>query len=132
MLKLLSDRRRETTIEYSRNFDYIGKMGWGFSFPSDELGNVDIATLQDAGRENYLKCIDPANPLKVVDRGVKRSEYSYVVPAVGQCQCGRNVTLDADYGDGIDCQCGRIYNLSGQELAPRAQWERDDPYYEQD
>lgn len=44
-------------------------------------------------------------------------------PAHGTCTCGEEVWLDHDSGHGIDCSCGRIYNQSGQELAPRSQWE---------
>jgi len=40
--------------------------------------------------------------------------------------CGRHVTLDYDNGHGIDCECGRIYNGVGQELAPRATWDTMD------
>lgn len=41
----------------------------------------------------------------------------------GTCACGRRIVVEYDDGDGFDCECGRIYNLSGQELRPRAQWE---------
>jgi hypothetical protein len=53
----------------------------------------------------------------------------------GTCDCGETVVLDYDNGHGIDCPCGRIYNMSGSQLAPRSQWEErwDDsstvPYY---
>ena len=35
-------------------------------------------------------------------------------PAVGECECGRAVTLD-DPLDNV-CDCGHIYNMSGQEV----------------
>ena len=53
---------------------------------------------------------------------VVKYEHDEVIPATGKCVCGDTVELDYDYGHGIDCKCGRIYNLSGQELAPRSQW----------
>jgi hypothetical protein len=63
--------------------------------------------------------------------GVHTHTHTYVEPATGTCQCGRTVVLDGDYfGEGIDCECGRIYNMAGQELAPRSQWE-ENPYYEE-
>lgn len=124
-LTLISPRYRETVVTFSRNFDYIGENNWGFSFPCNEQGEVDVESLADSGRANYLACLDPTNPLGVEDKGVRRYEHSYIVPAEGRCQCGNTVVLDGDYhGEGIDCdRCGRIYNLVGQELAPRAQWE---------
>ncbi len=55
---------------------------------------------------------------------VTRAQYDHttgrkVAPAVGLCACGRYVELD---GFTCPCDCGRDYNGSGQELAPRAQW----------
>jgi hypothetical protein len=38
---------------------------------------------------------------------------------VGRCVCGREVELT---GNTNSCDCGREYNWSGQELAPRDQW----------
>jgi len=40
-------------------------------------------------------------------------------PAVGRCPCGASVSLR---GFTNTCGCGRDYNMSGQELAPREQW----------
>jgi hypothetical protein len=40
-------------------------------------------------------------------------------PAVGLCDCGREVVLDAFT---CPCDCGRDYNWAGQLLAPREQW----------
>lgn len=41
----------------------------------------------------------------------------------GRCTCGRVIVVEYDEGDGFDCECGRIYNLGGQELRPRSEWE---------
>jgi len=35
------------------------------------------------------------------------------------CPCGRTVLCS---GFTNPCECGRDYNMSGQELAPRSQW----------
>ena len=43
----------------------------------------------------------------------------------GTCTCGRRITIEYDDGMGYDCECGRIYNLGGQELRPRSQWEEN-------
>ena len=43
----------------------------------------------------------------------------YKVPRIGLCQCGEEVILDHFTNT---CECGRDYNRSGQELAPREQW----------
>ena len=36
-----------------------------------------------------------------------------------ECNCGKTVEIS---GFTNTCQCGRDYNFSGQELAPREQW----------
>lgn len=46
----------------------------------------------------------------------------WVEPALAECICGLEIELDCD---GARCECGRIYNLSGQELMPRQYWEND-------
>ena len=45
------------------------------------------------------------------------------VPALGQCSCGEEVLLSG-FTNTCD-QCGKDYNLSGQELAPRSQWDEE-------
>ena len=40
-------------------------------------------------------------------------------PAEGCCECGKLVTLTSFTNT---CDCGRDYNMSGQQLAPRSQW----------
>lgn len=41
----------------------------------------------------------------------------------GTCPCGAVIVIEYDEGYGWDCDCGRIYNLNGQELRPRSEWE---------
>lgn len=45
--------------------------------------------------------------------------FHYRHPAIGRCHCGAEVALS---GFTNTCECGRDYNMSGQELAPRSQW----------
>ena len=86
----------------------------GFAFDCDENGNVDESKLQPLALENYRKCIASG------ERGELESwEHSFSSPAVGECSCGRHVTL-ANFTN--TCECGADYNWAGQGLAPRAQW----------
>lgn len=48
-----------------------------------------------------------------------RKRESRYQPAIGLCECGREVEL---YGFTNTCDCGRDYNSCGQLLAPRSQW----------
>jgi ribosomal protein S27AE len=52
----------------------------------------------------------------------------------GVCPCGRTVFIDYD---DIECECGRCYNLFGQELLPHDQrppedGRDDDTFYTQE
>lgn len=46
-----------------------------------------------------------------------------------KCNCGEGVSLnDAARGPNYSAQCqkcGQLFNLSGQQLAPKEQWEED-------
>jgi hypothetical protein len=129
-MNIISKRQRKTVVSYSHQFDWVGERNWGFGFDCDEAGKVDEAAMAPIGLANYRACLDGSmrgeDGRAVVDRGIQCSTRTYMVPAVGQCACGRKVTLDGDtMGEGIDCACGRVYNAVGQELAPRSQWEPD-------
>ena len=63
-------------------------------------------------------------PVTVADTRPGRYGMAREVQRVqGDCACGQRITVEYDDGDGWDCSCGRIYNLSGQELRPRSEWE---------
>lgn len=133
-MSMVVTRRRERieTQHHTRQFDWEGETNWGFGFDCDEHGNVDVAKLNPCAAANYAACLTGVvDGRKVVDKGVRSWESSYVRAAEGTCECGALVVLDGDTcGEGIDCECGRIYNSAGQELAPRSQWEErmDDDY----
>lgn len=127
-LTITKRRERVEVVTYSREYRYRDMPGAGFGFTSDEYGHVKIDSLQPAGLDNYRKCQD--GTYDVVDRGVQEYRSSYVEPGEGKCQCGRTVVLSGDrFGEGIDCECGRIYNSAGQELRPRSQWEENGEDY---
>lgn len=115
--------RRETRVEYRRFFERLDMPGAGFSFPADENGFVKIEEVGECAADSMARCLAGLGT-EFADRGVRKLEWSYWVPGHGTCACGREVVLDGDTrGEGIDCECGRIYNGVGQELAPRRQWE---------
>lgn len=113
--------QRSELIEHTahrRDFRWRHSAGWsGFSFDCDADGNVDEAELQPAARDNYRKCLDGTHD--VIDEGVRTDTSCYRQPAIGRCECGREVWLD---GFTCPCDCGRDYNSAGQLLAPREQW----------
>lgn len=110
----------EKVIHYSSRKN----VGSGYSFPCDYESHERIP--HPSSDESYAYCVSEAakeNGEMIYDGIVNYSRY-YREPAYGTCVCGVEVVLYADYGHGIACPgCNRIYNMSGQELAPRSQWE---------
>jgi hypothetical protein len=101
--------------------------GGGFAFECNKDGSIDIESMNPGALENLAKCLFGIYDVSL--EGI--IDYSRLISndPYGKCDCGETVYLSYDYGHGIDCRCGRIYNTSGQELAPRSQWEE---YYDDD
>lgn len=117
-MKIISERRTVEGVEYSLGFEWVGTPGAGFSFACDKDGNIDVEAMPATARGNYEMCLaNPGGELRAT--GVETREWSYREPAIGKCECGREVALE---GFTNTCDCGRDYNMSGQMLAPRAQW----------
>ena len=121
MSKIIKKRERVTVTTYEHVYTHVDNPGSGFFFPCDRMGIVDVDSLKPAGLENFRKCVE--KEYNVVDRGVEERTHSYTEPAVLRCNCGRHVHLETNDNE---CRCGAIYNLFGQELAPRDQWEEED------
>lgn len=129
MAHIIKRSERVTTTTYYRMYEWVDQPGAGFSFPSDENGNVNLEELQPPGLANWNAC-QPGGEYdgRIVDLGVQESVNRYTEPAELQCDCGATVLLQPQGGIdlGSDCErCGRIYNLSGQLLRPREEWGED-------
>jgi hypothetical protein len=125
MLQIVTKRYTEDIVEYQRRFTRREDRSRMLSFDCSPEGVVDVDALYPEGRANYLACIN--GELNVDDEGVITFHRTIRHPAVGKCECGREVVLDGDTrGEGIDCECGRIYNAVGQELRARCWWEHPD------
>lgn len=112
---------RVTVPSFAHSFDWNDSPGSGFSFTCAADGSVDLSTFAPGAVENIAACLFGLFDVTYV--GIMDYTHSYWQPAHGTCTCGREVYLEQDYGHGIDCECGRIYNGSGSELRPRSQWE---------
>ena len=140
-------RKRERITTEQRRFSVEDEQGSGYGFDCDADGTVHFArdvydeigmdshaldwrtdqpmpdwAKSDAGVQNFANVVFGAYGIWANVR-YYTERNSYTSPAIGKCSCGEEVALEGDYGHGIDCECGRIYNQSGQELAPRSQWE---------
>lgn len=117
MLKNIVRGERVTEREYSLNYDFDRNSG--YTFPCDADGNV--SEISQTAMENLTWC--RSHPEKFTEFGVIRCrEYSWREPDRGTCVCGRTVTLENQYMGACECECGRWYNLFGQELLPPDQW----------
>ncbi len=110
MLTNRKPREHVQHIEYT--YEVERKKGdGGFSWPCDADGNLDAAT---AVRRDDLVATG-----SYFDNGVIKYERWHHIPGSGRCPCGRTVDL---CGFTNACECGRDYNMSGDELADRSQW----------
>ena len=119
MLKNITPRERKTIVEHYIDFDFDDN--GGFSFPCDPAGA--LYELPPEAKNNYDWCM--AHPEKF-ERWNKHTEIrrSYTENASGDCICGNRVELYDQYMGACECQnCGRWYNLFGQELLPPEHWE---------
>ena len=121
MLKNYVGREYKEEIHFS--LEFTDGEGSGYSFPCDQAGNVFPLEYQCA-RDNLQYCLD--HPEEFVDwKRVEREVRKYTEPAHGTCSCGREVYLWDQYYGACECECGKWYNLFGQELLPPDQWELD-------
>ena len=121
MLKNYVGREHKKEIHFS--LEFTDGHGNGYSFPCDAAGNVFPLEYQCA-RDNLQYCLDHPEEFEVW-KEVQREVRKYTEPAHGTCSCGREVYLWDQYYGACECECGKWYNLFGQELLPPDQWELD-------
>ena len=122
MLRNFIPRQYKTRTEYALTYD--DDHGNGFEFPCDANGNVRL-DMTEAALENLAYC--RVHPEKFSRAGkVIRYDIPYIEPATGICICGHTVELYDQYQGACQCEnCGRWYNLFGQELLPPEYWEEE-------
>lgn len=116
-MKIIQQRERKEVTTYYRMFEHAHTKegsGHGYAFECDKDGKLL------APHENYNKCL--SGEIKVRDMGIEDRTYTYTDPRIGECECGQHVYLEHFTNT---CECGRDYNMSGHELAPREQWGAD-------
>lgn len=112
--------KTEHVVEYNLNFD-IDSSG-GYSFPCDENGNI-TEDMHPVAWENLKYCQE--HP-ELYHRYIHKREYDIKEPNTGICHCGEKFWLGNEYMGACSCpNCGRWYNIWGQELLPPDQWEED-------
>lgn len=125
MIKIIKQREPETIIDRYLEFFYKDDPDAGFVFPALPNGEPDLANMPKEAILNYNNCMND-DRLDGPEFRVEKREY--MSPAIGKCICGREVVLDGDYNGAVMCDCGKWYNLFGQELLPPEYWEDDNEY----
>jgi hypothetical protein len=113
-MEIIQPRGTVENTYYTIEVDRIGEPGCGFSFDCDQHGNV-----KDGKRRHQISKLKEKSNLYHY-RGVVAHKTRWTQHAIGRCACGEAVELSAFTN--TCSQCGRDYNMSGQELAPRSQW----------
>lgn len=150
MLKIISERHRETHTEYRLNFDLINEPhGNGYSFPLLSK-DAAIIPLKESETEvnKYVSCSEEECTwwecyLKVKDDReryeepyVSKHSWSWMEPAHALCKCGQEILLQDDYLGCCQCpNCGQWYNMFGQEVLDPSKWEEDlddDEWFDED
>ena len=126
MLKNYTPKEYRTVVDHSLVFNYDRNSG--FSFPCDANGNVNISNLNPCAARNLNECM--AHPEKFQDFAkVETNRWRVSDPAHGTCECGEEVYLYDEYMGACECpNCGRWYNLFGQELNPPSSWADGDDW----
>ena len=105
-------------VSWRLNYTLTFHRGAGWSFDCDEKGNINESKLTKAGKSNLDMCrngqytVDPPE--------ISKRDRIYYSPMVIQCQCGKTLAVSDSWEN--PCECGRNYDGSGNELAPRALW----------
>jgi hypothetical protein len=120
MIKIIKERTPETIIDRYIEFKYKDDPNAGFVFPANSDGTPAFDKMTSEATANYEKCLTDD---RLTEPEFKVDKRTYMSPAVGKCSCGAHVVLEADYAGAAQCECGRWYNLFGQELRDPKYWE---------
>ena len=109
----------EPLVWYELTFD--DGRGNGCVFPCNEQGEL-LPDMNDGAKENYKFCMAHPEKFKRFNK-VVRCEQRAKNNATGTCACGQSIELYNQFMGACECpNCGRWYNLFGQELDPPGTW----------
>lgn len=105
-------------------YEFTDEDGCGFAFPCDSHGNIWTENLTDEAFDNLMACM--AHSTDFYFTGIREYPFDYTEDDIGICKCGGEVILDREnnYYGAVQCpECGRWYNLFGQELNDPSTWD---------
>ena len=120
MIRIIKEAQIVHHVEHSLNFDT--SPSGGYSFPCNERGVVDV--LNKTAQSNFEKCL--SGEIKTIRPPyVYGREWTENQSAIGECYCGAEVELRGDSEGLCYCHCGACYNVAGQSIRPRSEWEEN-------
>jgi len=108
-IKIKKHRSSVEVCQYFIEYRWIGELA-GYLFPCDERGAIRFEDLSAEALQNYEKC-ETDERLEYI--GLVRVVQHVKTSAIGQCYCGKDVSLDGLESECIFC--GRRYNAIGEE-----------------
>lgn len=122
-MKIIRQAFSEEVVSYSKTYGAANGEVY-FGFPCNEAGEVQ-ADLNPAAAENYKACESGTlvkNKELMVFLEVRKDTHTVKNEAIGRCDdCDAKVHL-TDPMTNV-CNCGALYNSSGQKLKPESEWE---------
>lgn len=113
MAQFIRKRERHEEMQHRLFFQLRGATeGTGKMFDCDAGGGVMAP--EHVERVAALRLDAAYESARVVS-----FEHAWTTLAAIRCPCGGEVELDRNTNT---CECGRDFNMSGQQLAPREQW----------
>jgi hypothetical protein len=122
MITIIKERTPVTIIDYYLDFTYKDDPNAGFRFPATKDAEPDFDRMTPEARANYKRCLKDD---RLEELGFVIDKHTYTEPAVGRCICGQEVILESSFAGAVQCECGRWYNVFGQELVDPKYWEED-------
>lgn len=118
MLRELKSGERVKQVRYA--LEFTDEYGNGFSFPCDEHGNLERVRAEALPNVEYCR----THRDQFVRFGViTKYTDSWREPDMATCECGHTFPLQNVYLGACPCpNCGKWYNLFGQELLPPYKW----------
>ena len=111
-IEIIKPRRMVEDRAYFLEFVSNADAGYGFLFPCSEDGKVEQLT--DMQFSSFVDCTASGNFFgPVITSTVNR----YAEAAEARCLCGRKIYLEDPRDNECD-DCGRNYNMAGQEVIP--------------
>lgn len=117
-IKIIEDRKKVTETSYEICFYYKGEICYGFP------ANADGTLIHDENYDNWKPNYDAAMANPDYTSRLEKQTHSWTENAKAQCHCGEVIELYNQYQGACECpNCGKWYNLFGQELKHPSQWE---------